>query len=414
MLCFLAVAQGLVASSRGHVGARPRAHAVRHRTTRCVEAGNDEVVARISDLFWENKRAQLDAEMDLSLRMLEEFAAREAALLLTVGALPEGAERLSLPASDAEAEAELLEAELEIARYEAEVSIQKTSAFWIGRLAEEKHAADAQIAELTAQASAAESRVAAAEARAAEAEAASKGVADTLPELRKLLDQLGGQAVAPASPPEAAAEEKKPAAKVEEKAPPEEEKPKAETPEAKAPVEKPKAEKPVAKAAEAKEEEKPPLKTPEKPKAKEEQEDEAPAAAAAAASGDGAIPATSMQLAPATNGAVIRVPDAKGATADMKSKYREAATKGEHVAQYLPSEEDTLDLLDAMSQLPEVPPPVEPGMNLRELRMKLAGLGLSTLGLRKELEVRWTNAMREQRTKNKSWDPRTSTWVDPI
>ena len=49
--------------------------------------------------------------------------------------------------------------------------------------------------------------------------------------------------------------------------------------------------------------------------------------------------------APATNGAVIRVPDAKGATADMKSKYREAATKGEHVAQYLPSEEDTLDLL---------------------------------------------------------------------
>ena len=95
-------------------------------------------------------------------------------------------------------------------------------------------------------------------------------------------------------------------------------------------------------------------------------------------------------------------------------KYREAATKGEHVAQYLSSEDDTVDLLDAMSQLPEVPPPVNKGMKLRELRMKLAGLGLSTLGLRKELEVRFTSAMREQRTKNKSWDARTSTWVDPI
>ena len=125
-----------------------------------------------------------------------------------------------------------------------------------------------------------------------------------------------------------------------------------------------------------------------------------------------------MQLAPATNGAAIRVPDQKGATPDMRSRYREAATKGEHVAQYLPSDADSLDLLDAMSQLPEVPPPLGPappgGMKLRELRMKLAGLGLSTLGLRKELEVRLTNAMREERMKSKSWDPRTSTWVDPI
>ena len=219
-LCCLGAAQGLlVATPRGHAGATPRG--LRHRPTQCVEAADDDLVSRISDVFWENKRAQLDAEMDASLRMLQEFAAREDALL-SIGVLPEGAERSALPVSDAEADIELLEAQLVIARYEGEVSLQKTGAFWIGQLAQARAEADARIAELTAQASAAEARATAAEARAAEAEAASKGVSDTLPELRKLLDQLDERCVAtvtPTSKPETAAEEeeKQPAAKADEK-----------------------------------------------------------------------------------------------------------------------------------------------------------------------------------------------------
>jgi len=50
-------------------------------------------------------------------------------------------------------------------------------------------------------------------------------------------------------------------------------------------------------------------------------------------------------------------------------------------------------------------------LSLRELRSRLLGYGLSTLGLKNELRKRLENAMLHNRAQHSSWDPQTMTWV---
>ena len=50
-------------------------------------------------------------------------------------------------------------------------------------------------------------------------------------------------------------------------------------------------------------------------------------------------------------------------------------------------------------------------LTLRELRSRLLSHGLSTIGLKAELQQRLANAMLHERVKHKSWDPASQSWV---
>ena len=59
----------------------------------------------------------------------------------------------------------------------------------------------------------------------------------------------------------------------------------------------------------------------------------------------------------------------------------------------------------------EEAPLVDPTLTLRELRSRLLSHGLSTIGLKAELQQRLANAMLHERVKHKSWDPASQSWV---
>ena len=146
----------------------------------------------LSKTFWDGKQQMLEAELAAKLAELEEFEAREAALVESL------AQGLPLPAptppaaiaSDEALERRVaeLEAELEAKGMEAERALQRTGAFWIE-----------QVATLRQRAVAAEINAAAAEARAAKAEATGRLLSERLPGVANDLQSLLAL-VAPAQP----------------------------------------------------------------------------------------------------------------------------------------------------------------------------------------------------------------------
>jgi len=119
-----------------------RTAALRRQTIACAAADDTQmlVLKRLQDSFWSQKKARMKANMEAQLRELEEFEAREAALASAVGSSPMLGESAELASLQAELEAEramrlALEEELQSVREQAEINLQKTSAFWIAKLA---------------------------------------------------------------------------------------------------------------------------------------------------------------------------------------------------------------------------------------------------------------------------------------
>lgn len=312
---------------------------------------------------------------------------------------------------------------VEAATHEAELSVQRTGAFWIDRLAgadakatqaeEKTAAAEAKAKAAEAKAAAAEARAAAAEAKVAEAEAAREQLVKQLAEeLPKLIDSLVTTSPAPAAAPSAevkvaekAAEVKvvaKPAAKATVAA--DEKEGESMAQEVK-PKEVAKAARPAAKAA-AKAEKKKPVPV----DADKAQEEPTPAKTEVAKA------QTIKPAAPAEP--AVEPPQS------MLAKYTEALAKDagkgaddgfSHVAQFEVAPGLPHDQFVAMSQLPETSlDEFEPGykqLKLSELRVKLAQLGVATHGLRSELIMRYEEELRRQRTKFMSWDTLSMSWV---
>ena len=320
----------------------------------------------------------------------------------------------------------VLEEQLESLKNDAEVSVQRTGAFWIDRLAQAKEATEAtkaEAAEAEAKATAAELKAAAAEARAAAAEAR---VAAATDQLKALIDSL---AAAPAPADTAAAppaKEKEGTGKEAEKAT---EKAAAKAAPPKAPEKeeevKPAAEKKKVEAKEEKKvvEKKEEKKVAEKPKAEAKKE------------------------APKAEEKVEEKATVADASLSMKQQYEAAAAKNTakgaddsyaHVAQFayglaIGSEKREVSLgkdgptyrttpetmpyeeVCAMSQIPEddldAMDPGYKGFSFNVLRAKLQRLSLPTTGVKSELITRYEAALRLERNKFMSWDSLSLKWV---
>ena len=107
------------------------------------EASNALMLKQLNEVFWKNKKALVEAELNQKMRDLEEYQAREAALyeslmapaLPSAAAVPAIAAGGNIAALQAELDAEkqrtaALEAELEAVRMKSEVELQKVAAFW--------------------------------------------------------------------------------------------------------------------------------------------------------------------------------------------------------------------------------------------------------------------------------------------
>ena len=102
------------------------------------QAGEPQTSAALSKTYWDGKQRMIEMELAAKLAELEEYEAREAALveslaqnslLPAVGAAPAGDEPLERRVAE-------LEAALEAKGVEAEMAIQRTGAFWIEQVAE--------------------------------------------------------------------------------------------------------------------------------------------------------------------------------------------------------------------------------------------------------------------------------------
>ena len=96
----------------------------------------------MSDSFWKQKRARLKADLAAQLLELDEFEAREKALqeVSGTGSLSGGSDVKALEAAlEAERQRSAqLEAQLQKQALEAELNIQKVSAYWISKLDQAK------------------------------------------------------------------------------------------------------------------------------------------------------------------------------------------------------------------------------------------------------------------------------------
>jgi len=123
------------------------------------------VLKQLNAVFWKNKKAVVEAELDQKMRELEEYQMREQALFETLSAtaLPAaqapagalgaaGAESTGLMEEMSALMAELsaektrsaaLEAELVSVQAQKEIELQMTAAFWIEKLAAAKEASPA-------------------------------------------------------------------------------------------------------------------------------------------------------------------------------------------------------------------------------------------------------------------------------
>jgi len=130
------------------------------------------VLKELNAVFWKNKKAVVEAELDQKMREIEEYQMREQALFETLsttaisaGAPPAGTlgaaggadmmEQMSALMEELSAEkarSAALEAELLSVKAQKEVDLQKTAAFWIEKLAAAKEgsAAAAEPAEAPA------------------------------------------------------------------------------------------------------------------------------------------------------------------------------------------------------------------------------------------------------------------------
>ena len=109
------------------------------RSVSMAAADEFSVLQRLSESFWEQKKTRMNAEYEMRMAELEEFEAREKALASTVGggALPQTAQTAALEAELEQQRARVaaLEAEVTQVRFDAEVNMQKVSAYWINKLA---------------------------------------------------------------------------------------------------------------------------------------------------------------------------------------------------------------------------------------------------------------------------------------
>lgn len=116
------------------------------------------VLKELNAVFWKNKKAVVEAELDQKMREIEEYQMREQALFETLsttaisaGAPPAGTlgaaggadmmEQMSALMEELSAEkarSAALEAELLSVKAQKEVELQKTAAFWIEKLAAAK------------------------------------------------------------------------------------------------------------------------------------------------------------------------------------------------------------------------------------------------------------------------------------
>lgn len=124
------------------------------------------VLKQLNEVFWKNKKAVVEAELDQKMRELEEYQMREQALFETLsttaisaGAAPAGAlgaaagagmmEEMSALMAELSAEkarSAVLEAQLLSVQVQKEVELQKTAAFWIEKLAAAKEGSPATAA----------------------------------------------------------------------------------------------------------------------------------------------------------------------------------------------------------------------------------------------------------------------------
>ena len=113
------------------------AHAVVSSTTRAaVSMADDSLLQSMSDSFYANKRARLESELAARLSELEEYEARERALIdmsgPAIGAAGGSAGLLAeLEAEKAKTAA--LEAALAQQKLDSEVALQKVAAYWYAR-----------------------------------------------------------------------------------------------------------------------------------------------------------------------------------------------------------------------------------------------------------------------------------------
>jgi len=118
------------------------AHAVVSSTTRAaVSMADDSLLQSMSDSFYANKRARLESELAARLSELEEYEARERALIdmsgPAIGAAGGSAGLLAeLEAEKAKTAA--LEAALAQQKLDSEVALQKVAAYWVAKLDEAK------------------------------------------------------------------------------------------------------------------------------------------------------------------------------------------------------------------------------------------------------------------------------------
>ena len=121
------------------------------------------VLKELNAVFWKNKKAVVEAELDQKMREIEEYQMREQALFETLsttaisaGAPPAGTlgaaggadmmEQMSALMEELSAEkarSAALEAELLSVKAQKEVDLQKTAAFWIEKLAAAKEGSSA-------------------------------------------------------------------------------------------------------------------------------------------------------------------------------------------------------------------------------------------------------------------------------
>ena len=98
---------------------------------------NGSLLQAMSDSFYANKRARLEAELASRLSELEEFEARERALLdMSQPAVGPATGTASLIAQlEAEkAKSAALEAELARSKLDSEIALQKVAAYWCARV----------------------------------------------------------------------------------------------------------------------------------------------------------------------------------------------------------------------------------------------------------------------------------------
>jgi len=120
----------------------PAGAALRVAPVRAMASDEVSMMQAMSDSFWKQKRARLQAELAAQLAELDEFEARERALQeVTAGPsiAPSGDAAALMAALEAErAKSAALEAQLAKTIADSEINLQKVAAFWVAKLAEAK------------------------------------------------------------------------------------------------------------------------------------------------------------------------------------------------------------------------------------------------------------------------------------